>query len=563
MTEPSVEETVDLLPARMLNEFAYCPRLFYLEYVQGEWRDSVDTLEGHSRHKHVEKERGNLPAPGDETCFDTIHARSVYLSAERPGLIAKIDLLEGEGNSVRPVDYKHGSKPNLPEGAYEPERIQICVQGIILQENGYRCDEGVLYFIASKDRVTVTLDETLKQRTLTLLADARRVIGSGKIPPPLLDSPKCPRCSLVGICLPDEVQYLADLTGQGKLVEVRRLLPARDDALPCYVQEQGASVSKKGETLEIKIKGTKCATAKLIEISQLCLYGNVSVTPPALHELCVRGIPVCHYSYAGWFYGITQGMTHKNVELRIRQFQIAGDVERSLEVARRIVEGKIRNCRTLLRRNHAGDPITALDEMARLAKLSSGVSEVSSLLGIEGAAANVYFSHFAGMLKCLDETHAPEFIFSTRNRRPPTDPVNSLLSFLYALLVKDVTVTLLSVGFDPYFGFYHKPKYGRPALALDLMEEFRPLVADSTVISLINTREISPKDFVRRGPAVALTPDGRKKVLQAYERRMDALVTHPVFGYSISYRRILEVQIRLLARHISGEIPVYEPFCTR
>jgi CRISPR-associated protein Cas1 len=207
--------------------------------------------------------------------------------------------------------------------------------------------------------------------------------------------------------------------------------------------------------------------------------------------------------------------------------------------------------------------VTALDEMARLAKLSSGVSDVSSLLGFEGAAANVYFSHFAGMLKCLDETNAPEFIFSTRNRRPPTDPVNSLLSFLYSLLVKDTSVTLLSVGFDPFIGFYHKPKYGRPALALDLMEEFRPLVADSTVISLINNREISTKDFVRRGPAVALKPDGRKKVLQAYERRMDALVTHPIFGYSISYRRILEVQIRMLARHISGEIPVYEPFCTR
>ncbi|MEI7857612.1 MAG: CRISPR-associated endonuclease Cas1 [Methanomicrobiales archaeon] len=563
MTDSLIDGKQDLFPARMLNEFAYCPRLFYLEYVQGEWKDSVDTLEGHFRHKQVEKERGNLPLPGEDTCCDMIHARSVYLSAEQRGLIAKIDLLEGDGNCVRPVDYKRGSKPNLPDGAYEPERVQLCVQGLILQENGYRCDDGILYFIASKERVKVIFNEVLIQRTLSLLDEARMTIGSGKIPPPLLDSPKCPRCSLVGICLPDEIRYLADRQEEGKLIEVRRLLPARDDALPCYVQEQGASVSKKGETLEIKIKGTKCATAKLIEISQLCIYGNVSVTPPALHELCVRGIPICHYSYAGWFYGITQGMTHKNVELRIRQFQLAGDSQRSLEIARRIVEGKIRNCRTLLRRNHAGDIITALDEMARLAKLSSGVSDVSTLLGMEGAAANVYFSHFDGMLKCLDDTNAPEFIFSTRNRRPPTDPVNALLSFLYSLLVKDTTVTLLSVGFDPYLGFYHKPKYGRPALALDLMEEFRPLVADSIVISLINNREISQKDFVRRGPAVALKPDGRKKVLQAYERRMDALVTHPIFGYSISYRRILEVQIRMLARHISGEIPVYEPFCTR
>ena len=157
----------------------------------------------------------------------------------------------------------------------------------------------------------------------------------------------------------------------------------------------------------------------------------------------------------------------------------------------------------------------------------------------------------------------PQFDFHGRNRRPPRDPVNALLSFLYAMLMKDMLVTLIGVGFDPYLGFYHQPKYGRPALALDLMEEFRPLVGDSVVISLINNGEIRPGDFVARAGAVALTDSGRRRVLEAYERRLDTLVTHPLFGYQLSYRRVFEVQARLLARFLLGEIGYYPAFCTR
>jgi CRISPR-associated protein Cas1 len=212
-------------------------------------------------------------------------------------------------------------------------------------------------------------------------------------------------------------------------------------------------------------------------------------------------------------------------------------------------------------------------------------------LGIEGAAARDYFARFSLMLKTDDEhgrdtlpleeedspaeceteaTVAPSdeqtwarFDFTKRNRRPPRDPVNALLSFVYAMLLKDLVATLVGVGLDPYLGFYHQPRYGRPALALDLMEEFRPLVADSVVINLINNGEVRPTDFITRAGACALTPHGRKQVLEGYERRLDTLVTHPRFGYAISYRRIFEVQARLLARLLTGEINFYPAFCTR
>ena len=189
---------------------------------------------------------------------------------------------------------------------------------------------------------------------------------------------------------------------------------------------------------------------------------------------------------------------------------------------------------------------------------------MGELLGIEGNAARIYFANFVGLLKGSDDEQTPfKLEFSRRNRRPPTDPVNALLSFAYSLLAKDLTIICHSVGFDPFIGFYHQPRFGRPALALDLMEGFRPLIADSVVINAINTGMVTQKDFIQVGPAVALTPKGRKGFLRAYEQRMDTLVTHPLFGYRVNYRRILEIQTRLLGRLVTGEVHRYEGFETR
>ncbi len=199
------------------------------------------------------------------------------------------------------------------------------------------------------------------------------------------------------------------------------------------------------------------------------------------------------------------------------------------------------------------------------------------LLGIEGAAAAQYFEQFSGIIKIEDELAAPteqgaakapgqlafNFNFTNCNRRPPTDPVNAMLSLAYSLLAKDCTLAALAVGFDPYIGFYHQPRFGRPALGLDLMEEFRPLVAESTVLSCINNRVVTEKDFVRAGQAVNLSAPGRKRFFQMYEQRLSSLITHPLFDYKVSYRRALELQARLLAKALTGEIAEYVPLLTR
>jgi len=553
-----VQDVPDLVPARMLNEFCYCPRLAYLEWVQGEFTDNLYTLEGRFGHRKVDQDHSEpLPSPEEaESLSEPIHTRSVLLSAPSEGLIARIDLVDLDSGSAVPVDYKRGKIPDRPDGPWEPELVQLCAQVLILRENGYHCEGGILYYIRSRRRVSIPVDDALVQRTRDLCRQFRQTVASGRIPPPLDNSPKCVHCSLVGICLPDETRLLADPAADH--AEVRRLIPARPDALPLYVQHQGAVLGKSGDRLVVSSRGQTLREVKLIDVSQVCLFGNVQLTAQALRELAAAGIPVAHFSYAGWFYALTSPLLHKNIELRIAQFAAAADPQRCLDLARRFVAGKIKNARTLLRRN-ADDPASLpLAHLRSLALQALQAPDLQTLLGIEGAAARSYFAAFAQLLKSQTPFH-----IENRNRRPPRDPVNALLSFLYALLVKDLTITFHTVGFDPMLGFLHRPRYGRPSLALDLAEEFRPLIADSVALSLLNTKEITPDHFVRSAGAVALNESGRRTVLQAYQRRMDSLVTHPRFGYRISYQRVLEVQARLLARTLAGEIPHYVSFSTR
>jgi len=397
---------------------------------------------------------------------------------------------------------------------------------------------------------------------------------------------------------------------------VRKLIPANDDALPLYVQTQGAMLGKSADRMTIKYKDEVLAERRLMDVSQVSLFGNVMISAQALRELTTRGIPVCHFTYGGWFHGMTTGLLHKNVELRIRQFEIAADPERSLQIARWFISGKIRNSRTLLRRHLtvsrsvpdrqpsalpsenggpaeviASEPDTPpergidppsfplpseevldlrtdratdidrdrlLESLSEFRHKAERATSAESLLGLEGMAAKTYF---AGFFELLNRRH--DFNVNDRNRRPPRDPVNAVLSFVYSLLVKELTVVLQSVGFDPMLGFFHKPRYGRPSLALDVAEEYRPLIADSAGLMAFNNGELDHSSFLERAGAVTLTEAGRKAVIAAFERRLEQEVTHPIFGYRVSYRRILEVQARLLARTITGELPEYIPFCTR
>lgn len=494
------EPAVPLIPARILNEYIYCPRLAYLEWIHSEFADNAYTVDGSIKHKRVDRPGRGLPEPapepvsqsgmesaepmgtGEETAApEKIYARSVSLSSELLGLTAKIDLVESAGR--------------------------------------------------------------------------------GEIPPPLEDGRKCPRCSLVGICLPDEIKFLHRLQG-----EVRPIIPTNERAVPLYVQSPRSRVRKDGERLIIEEEKVKVAEARIGEVSQVALFGWASMSTPALHECLRREIPVTWLSYGGWFVGHTVGTGHRNVETRPHQYRASFDPAACLRLAQSLVAAKIANCRTLLRRNWRGPgekapPETLLsmqDDIRRTVKAGS----LPELLGVEGTAAARYYRHLPQMLKS-DDVGAGTFDFRGRNRRPPHDPVNALLSFAYSMLAREWTIALAAVGLDPYRGFYHQPRFGRPALALDMMETFRPLIADSTVLTAINNGEVQARDFFRSAGGCTLKDSGRKRFLATFERRMAQEVTHPIFKYRISYRRLLEVQARLLGRQLAGEISRYPNFLTR
>ena len=619
------------LPARMVNEFAYCPRLFYFEHVEGLFVDNADTTEGRIRHKRVDKKTTKLPAAGmlfettpendaakddnhDPNQPEKIHATSVTLSSEHYGVITKIDLIEVNGETASPVEYKRGKPKKGLDGeltAWDPELVQICVQALVLIEHGYRVEHGTIFFWETRQRIEVPITAELIELTQSAISGARQLIDRPQIPPPLDASPKCPRCSLVTICLPDETNVCRQLNADGHRLaqpllfdvgptwnsvaagnspptEVRQLITARDHRKPLYLNKPGLTVGKSGEVLQVKEKGKVVQTARLREVSQVNLMGAIQVSTQAIHELMKLEIPLLYFSGGGWFKGMTQPVGLKNIMWRIEQFRQADSPSFCLSLARELVSAKIRNQRTLLMRNHVQPPPQAIRFLKRLQFDLRAKTRLDELLGIEGVAARTYFENFAGMIKRGENEPASskgdsfleaadhlrsspngtaqswtKFDFRGRNRRPPRDPVNALLSLGYSLLAKDLTVICAGVGLDPYLGFYHQPRYGRAALALDLMEPFRPLVVDSAVLSAINTRMVNPSDFISAGNAVALTAGGRKGFIRAYEQRMDQLVTHPLFGYRVSYRRVLEIQVRLLARLLMGEIKVYPSFSTR
>ena len=432
-------------------------------------------------------------------------------------------------------------------------------QGEYLKADGFNCDCERADLLPAASEVSRTPGQALSEETLEELASMHLMMASADMPPPLLSSPKCASCSLAGICLPDEsplptIDEPASLTDK-----VRPVVSRQVDSLPMYVQTQGAVVGVSGDRLKVDVKGESTVSARLMDISSLSVFGGVQITSHAIGALLQRDIPICHFTYGGWLKGLTAGLPSKNVELRIAQFRTSDDFSESLSIAKDIVEGKLRNCKVMLRRNLVGNYQPQVAEITGLTDAVNLAGSFETLLRLEGAAARVYFANFSCMLKTEDKA----FDFRSRNRRPPRDPVNAVLSFLYAMLTKQVLFASAIVGFDPYLGFYHKPKYGRPALALDLAEEFRPIIADSVALTLINSGELKGDDFIRADDSVALADNGRRKVIRAFERRLDTEIIHPLLGNSLSYRRIIEVQARLMARRVLGELSRYPAFVVR
>ncbi len=254
-----------LIPVRMLNEFTYCPRLMHLEWVQGEWQDNYETVDGRFVHRRVDDPSRTQPSIEDASW----HLRSLTISSPSLGLIAKLDLVKGDKGRVSPIEFKRGKTPRVPNRAYDPERVQVAAQCLILRDQGFDVDEGFLYFAESHERVPVILDDSLLDLTHHHIAEMHQTAVSEVVPPVLIDSPKCPRCSLVGICLPDETALLQwhDETGSQP---IRRLIPSADIKVPVYLTQQGTSVGKSGKRLIVRDHGTTIQEIKMMEVETVC-----------------------------------------------------------------------------------------------------------------------------------------------------------------------------------------------------------------------------------------------------------------------------------------------------
>ncbi len=341
-----------------------------------------------------------------------------------------------------------------------------------------------------------------------------------------------------------------------------------------YLTEQYSLVKLEGEALRVGPSGGKpgqVVRVPLNKIEQVMVLGEVTLTTPALHALLERRIPVHYLTAHGRSCGALVADWGKNSGVRLAQYALCRDVERGFAVARACVAGKLLNMRTLLLRYARGrDDGAQLDEAAtqirrclrELARLeppadtSDRMHGLGPLLGLEGSGSAAYYGVFGALLKGA-------WRFPGRVRRPPTDPVNALLSFGYSVLTNQVLSLTHAVGLDPGLGVLHQPGFGKPALALDLVECFRPIIVDSVVITMINTGQLTAGDFVEELGAYRLKDAARRSFIEKLEARLSEQVQHPLFGYKASYRRCIELQARIFAKHAQGEVARYVPFTVR
>jgi CRISP-associated protein Cas1 len=326
-----------------------------------------------------------------------------------------------------------------------------------------------------------------------------------------------------------------------------------------YVTQDDSFISKIDERLNVKFDKKIILDVPLIKVDGLVVMGRSSISPAAIAELIDKKIPLTFLTNNGKYIARLEPEMSKNIFVRNAQWKAAGESAQAVHVTQGFVRGKLKNYRQTLQQSQRR--YSELDLSAGIAQLTNAIASlekvdsINSIRGLEGAGSAAYFGCFNQLIR------VESFSFTTRNRRPPVDPVNSLLSLGYSLLRHDIQGALNIVGFDPYLGYLHTERYGRPSLALDLMEEFRPLIVDAVVLTAINRRMLTPKDFITEpvSNAVSLTKEGLHTFLRLYQEKKQDKFKHPVLQKQHTYQETFEIQARLLAKYLLGELDKYPP----
>lgn len=558
------------LSVHSLHALAYCERLFFLEEVERVRVADERVYAGRTLHVEIERDE-------DDEVFN------LSFESEQYGLIGKVDCIRKRDGNIIPYEHKRGKSARSMDGkpdVWASDRLQIIAYCLLVEENlGITILEGRVRYHADNVMVRVAINEQARADFAAHLARAKELQTSIERPAVAENERLCVKCSLAPVCLPEEARLAERLAASDAETEghgeteigfaasprlhisssgLLRLFPAEDDRQILHILTNGAKVGRKGDQLEVWSPETEEKQVYPVqEIGQVVIHGFAQITTQALRLCAERNLGVHWIGYGGHYMGAWSS-GQGSVQRRIRQYAALTNQDFCLALAKRLVEAKVKMQLGFLLRasretgREVEDVKTSIEHIRKLLSPLNRTDNPDSLRGFEGSIGAGYFKALPHLVSDeAGDAMKPD----GRNRRPPRDRCNALLSYGYALLLKDITNAILTVGLDPCLGFYHTPRSQAHPLALDLMEIFRVPLVDLPVIGSINRRQWDEtEDFTIAGRQVWLSDSGRKKFIQIYERRKADQWKHPVIGYSLSYSRHLELEVRLLEKEWTDKL---------
>ncbi len=538
-----VEPDEPLVRVMALHALAYCERLFYLEEVEEIHVADHAVYAGRTLHEELRQAEED----GGEWS-------SIELASQQFGLMGKADCLRRRDGSLIPYEHKRGRarRDGKQAAAWPSDTVQVSAYGMLLEEEiGRAVPEGRVRYHADNVTVRVPLDEAARQAVRESVARARQLRSSTERPPIAANDRLCTRCSLAPVCLPEEERLVTHTRW-----EPLRMFPAERDAKTLHVVEPGTRVSRSGDQLQVIPTEGAALAVPIHDVGSVVLHGFSQITTQALHLCAQQGIGV-HWVSGGDRYVAGLAVGVGQVQRRLRQYHALVEPGNCLRLARRLAMAKIETTlRYLLRATRGSDRgatgvAKAAEVMRESLRKIAHAEGVMVVRGHEGMSARAYFDILPRLLR----PEVPRELHPDgRNRRPPKDRFNALLSFGYALLYQNVLQAILAVGLEPALGFLHTPRSAAQPLVLDVMELFRLPIWDVTLVGSINRLQWDPEtDFQITRGRVWLSDAGRRKAIELFEKRLGDVWRHPAIGYSLSYARLIELEVRLLEKEWTGQ----------
>ena len=539
---PVLDSHHPALRVESLHAFAYCPRLFYLQEVERISTPDAAVFAGRQLHAALEADEDG-------------EAVSVELTSTTLGLSGKVDCLRRRDGSYLPYEHKRGKPARAADTsplAWPSDRLQLVAYAVLLEEAfGQPIPEGRVRYHAGNVTVRVPIDDAARAEIRAAIDQARRLRESVERPPVTQNERLCARCSLAPVCLPEEVRQ----ERQPERDPVRLFPPDRDGAT-LHVVSQGAHVGCSADTLVVRPRDEPETKHPVRGVDTLLLHGFAQVSAQALRKCVEHGVGV-HWLTTSGYHTASLVPTAGQVQRRIRQYRALTDEPTCLRLAKALVHAKVEGQHRYLLRATRGGTTTRQDLLPALTGIQDALRAVAdtpdrdALRGHEGRASVHYFE---GLRAVVGEQVPEELRFATRNRRPPLDRCNALLSYGYGLVHTGVMRAVLAVGLEPALGFFHTPRSAAYPLVLDLMELFRVTLWDLVLVGSLNRGQWDPAtDFSVTRAKVWLSEAGRKKAIGLFEARLQESWKHPVLNYSLSYARTIELEARLLEKEWTGE----------